>query len=181
MVVASSVGIGYAYTSTLNSGGNELAVDHISVLNSKGGSFIQVPAVAFESTGSTFKPTQEAVTDSGTITLTSESANVTIRAWAQFQNELTWTAIKTLTLTITVAGTDYDYEFFNAATDTGSLRSCLPTQAITLAPGTYPFVVTSVFKTSMDVDPTDYTGTNMKSRVVVLMDSDDPLTAPPSP
>ncbi len=181
-VIASTIGIGYAYTSTLNSGGNELDVDHISVVNSNGGSFIEVPSVVFASTGSTYKPDQEAKTADGTLTLTSSAATVEVRAWVEFQSALTWTAIKTLTLTVTVDGTDHEYEIFNASADTGSLRTCLPTDVITLAPGSYGFNFTVVYKTSMDVNPTAYTGDNMKSRIVFLMNGTDPLQAPsPSP
>ncbi len=171
VVLMASIGAAYAYSVTTVTDNTDLSVNHISAVNSNGGSFIQVPTVTFSSSGSTYVPAQEASTISGTLTVTSADASPKIRGWVEFENALSWTAIKTLT--VTVDGTEH--ECFNAATATGSLRTCLPTEVISLTAGEHAFSITAVYKTGMDVDPTSYTGSNMKSRVVFLMDGDDPM------
>ncbi len=172
VALMASVGAAYAYSVTTVTDDTDLSVNHVSAVNSNGGSYIQVPAVSFSSNGSTYVPSQEAGTTSGTLTLASADAEPKIRAWVEFQNALSWTAIKTLT--VTIDGTEH--ECFNAATATGSLQTCLPTEAVSLTAGEHSFSITVVYKTGMDVDPSSYTGSNMKSRIVFLMDGDDPLS-----
>ncbi len=44
VLLMSSIGVGYAYTAITFSENNNLGVNHISVVNSDGGSYIQVPS-----------------------------------------------------------------------------------------------------------------------------------------
>ncbi len=173
VIAAASIGIGYSYTATTSSESNSLKVNHVSAVNSDGGSFIQVPSVVFTNTGSTYVPEDEAKTATGELTLESSLNSAKVKAWVEFYNPLSWTAIKAIT--ITVDGTEYPC--FNSSAAVGSLSTCVPTAVMTLAPGTYDFSINTVFKTAIDVDPSTYTGDNMPSRVVFLMDGDDPMPA----
>jgi len=173
VIAATAVGSGYAYTSTLISEGGDLNVDHVSAVNSKGGSYIQVPATPYTQPGSTWVPADESLTTTGTLTLTaSGNATVGVRAWVEFKNPLTWTTVKAVTFN--VRGTDYTC--FTAPTESGPLKTCVPTEVMTLAPGDHPFSINVVYKTGLDVNPTAYTGDNMRSRVVFLMADTDPMT-----
>ncbi len=173
ILAVAGIGAGYAFTSTLYSEGGDLNVDHISAVDSKGSSLVQVPSVTYSRDGSIYKPSAEAGTVTGTLTLDSADSTPVIRAWVQFQNALTWTTIKTLTITVDST----DYVVFNYAAVEGSLRTSLPTPAIELTPGEHTFKVSVVYKNSMDVNPATYTGDNMKSRIVFLMGASDPLTS----
>ncbi len=174
IALSATVGVGYAYTSTLNSGGNQLDVEHIYAVDSKGSSLIQIPAVEFTHVGSTYVPADEKASVSGNLTLVSNDESPVIRAWVEFDDALSWTAITAVT--VTFDGTEYSCFSNDPSSESRSLQTSMPTDAITTTTGNHTFQVTVMFNTGMDVDPSEYTGANMHSRIVFLMNGTDPMT-----
>ncbi len=173
VTVIAAIGLGYAYTAVSYSEDNKLAVDSIYAVDSKGSNLIAIPQATYYQSGSVYVTDTDAMSVSGTLTITSADADPVIRMWVEFENALTWTALKMITLTID-GGTSYTC--FNSSVGDGALQTSQPTDPITTTPGEHTFKIDVVYKANLASDPSAYTGSKIASKVSFVMYDTDPLS-----
>lgn len=154
-----SVGYGFAYTSSTSSNDNNFSPSiYITATDSNGDPNIQIPTVNYYRSGSVWAPSP--TTSSLNINLDVGDAQY-IRMFVEFENPMSWMVIKELSIYV-------DDVKYVCSSNVSYINGTTMTESVPISEGNHTYRIAAVYNEQLSIDPAEFTGQNMASKIVFL-------------